>query len=135
MATLQFFPDERRCIMNSSAIEGSSINSSINGSFRDLRNDLQAVARDAEALLKATASVTGEKVEEIRARTQETVRRAYDHLYERNQQVRRFASSTDVYVRDHSWTAIGVAVGVGLLIGLLASSAASRSDQFGDYTR
>jgi ElaB/YqjD/DUF883 family membrane-anchored ribosome-binding protein len=121
--------------MNSSAIEGSSINSSINGSFRDLRNDLQAVARDAEALLKATANVTGEKVEEVRARTQETVRRAYDHLYERNQQMRRLASSTDVYVRDHSWTAIGVAVGVGLLIGLLASGAASRSDQFGDYTR
>jgi ElaB/YqjD/DUF883 family membrane-anchored ribosome-binding protein len=105
-------------------------NGAINSSLNDLRNDLQAVARDAEALLKATASVTGEKVEEVRARTQETVRRAYDHLYERGnqqaQQVRRLASTTDTYVHENSWTAISVAVGVGLLIGLLASSATSR---------
>ena len=101
-------------------------NGAINSSLSDLRNDLQAVARDAEALLKATANVTGEKIEEVRARTQDTVRRAYDHLYERNQQVRRFASSTDSYVRDNSWTAIGVAVGVGLLLGVLASNMTSR---------
>ena len=101
-------------------------NGAINSSLSDLRNDLQAVARDAEALLKATANVTGEKIEEVRSRTQETVRRAYDHLYERNQQMRRFASTTDTYVRDNSWTAIGVAVGVGLLIGVLASNMTSR---------
>jgi ElaB/YqjD/DUF883 family membrane-anchored ribosome-binding protein len=96
-------------------------NGALNTSLKDLRNDLQAVARDAEALLKATADVTGERVDEIRARTQETVRRAYDHLYDRNMQrrVRRFARNADSYVRDNSWSAIGIAVGVGLLIGLI----------------
>jgi ElaB/YqjD/DUF883 family membrane-anchored ribosome-binding protein len=97
-------------------------NGALNASLKDLRSDLQAVARDAEALLKATADVTGERVDEIRARTQETVRRAYDHLYDRNMQkrVRRFARDADSYVRDNSWSAIGVAVGIGVLIGLLA---------------
>jgi ElaB/YqjD/DUF883 family membrane-anchored ribosome-binding protein len=96
-------------------------NGALNTSLKDLRNDLQSVARDAEALLKATADVTGERVDEIRARTQETVRRAYDHLYDRNMQrrVRRLARNADGYVRDNSWSAIGVAVGVGLLIGFL----------------
>jgi ElaB/YqjD/DUF883 family membrane-anchored ribosome-binding protein len=97
-------------------------NGALNTSLKDLRGDLQAVARDAEALLKATADVTGERVDEIRARTQETVKRAYDRLYDRGMQkrVRRIARDADGYVRDNSWTAIGVAVGVGLLIGLLA---------------
>jgi len=96
-------------------------NGAMNTSLKDLRNDLQSVARDAEALLKATAEVTGERVDEIRARTQETVRRAYDHLYDRNVQkrVRRFARDADTYVRDNSWSAIGIAVGLGLLIGLI----------------
>ena len=101
--------------------EAAMKNGALNTSLKDLRNDLQSVARDAEALLKATADVTGERVDEIRARTQETVRRAYDHLYDRNMQrrVRRFARDADSYVRDNSWGAIGIAVGVGLLIGLI----------------
>ena len=104
-------------------------NAAIDSSLKDLRNDLQAVARDAEALLKATAGVTGEKVEEIRARTQETVRRAYDNLYSRgNERARQLATTTDSYVRDNSWKAIGVAAGVGLLIGLLTSGITTSRD-------
>lgn len=97
-------------------------NGALTTSLKDLRGDLQAVARDAEALLRATADVTGERVDEIRTRTQETVKRAYDHLYDRNMQkrVRKLARNADTYVRDNSWTAIGVAIGVGVLIGLLA---------------
>lgn len=96
-------------------------NGALNSSIKDLRSDLQSVARDAEALLKATAEVTGEHVDAIRARTQETVSRAYDNLYDRKMQrrVKRLARDADSYVRDNSWGAIGVAVGVGLLIGLL----------------
>jgi ElaB/YqjD/DUF883 family membrane-anchored ribosome-binding protein len=100
----------------------------LNTSFNDLRNDLQAVARDAEALLKETADVGGERVSEIRTRTEDTLRRAYDHLYERNMQMREFARQTDSYVRDHSWSAIAVAAGVGLLIGLLITRATDRGD-------
>jgi ElaB/YqjD/DUF883 family membrane-anchored ribosome-binding protein len=95
------------------------VNGAVNASLKDLRNDLQAVARDAEALLKATAGATGERVDEIRARTQETVRRAYDHLYAGKQQAQQYASQADTYIRDNSWVAVGVAVGVGLLVGLL----------------
>jgi ElaB/YqjD/DUF883 family membrane-anchored ribosome-binding protein len=111
---VQFFPYRRRFVMNYGAL---------NSSFTDLRNDLQAVARDAEALLKATANVTGEGVGEIRTRTQETVRRAYDHLYSPNKErVRQLARDTDSYVHENSWTVIGAAVGVGLLAGLLLAS-------------
>lgn len=103
-------------------------NEAMNASFSDLRNDLQAVARDAEALLKATADVSGERMGEIRSRTQDTLRRAYDHLYARNLQARQFAREADTYVRDHSWSAIAVAAGVGLLIGLMVTRSTARND-------
>lgn len=98
-----------------------------NGSFdtpiRNLRNDLQSVARDAEALLRATADVANDRVQEARSRTEKTVKQAFDHLYDRRMQrrMRRYARDTDAYVRDHSWGIIGAVAGVALLIGLLAS--------------
>lgn len=97
-----------------------------NGAFdspiRHLRKDLQSVARDAEELLRATADVTNERVQEARARTQKTVRQAFDNLYDRRMQrrVRKYARYTDSYVRDHSWGIIGAVAGVALIVGLLA---------------
>lgn len=97
-----------------------------NGAFdtpmRNLRNDLQNVARDAEALLRATADITNDRVQEARARTEKTVKQAFDHLYDRRmrRRVRRYARHTDEYVRDHSWSIIGAVAGVALLIGLLS---------------
>ena len=96
-----------------------------NGAFqsplRNLRKDLYAVARDAEALLKATADVTNERVQEVRTRTEKTVQAAMDTLSsdELRNRVRRVAESTDDYVRERPWAMIGAAAGVGLLIGLL----------------
>ena len=96
-----------------------------NGAFqsplRNLRKDLYAVARDAEALLKATADVTNDRVQEVRTRTEKTVRAAMDTLSneELSNRVRRVAESTDEYVRDRPWAMIGAAAGIGVLIGLL----------------
>jgi ElaB/YqjD/DUF883 family membrane-anchored ribosome-binding protein len=98
-------------------------NGALREPLQDLRNDLHAVARDAEALLKATANVGGDKVQEARARTQETLQRTFDHLNSRKMQrrVRKLARNTDEYVRDHSWGIIGAIAGVALIVGFLAS--------------
>jgi ElaB/YqjD/DUF883 family membrane-anchored ribosome-binding protein len=97
---------------------GSALNSSIN----DLRKDLHAVARDAEHLLKATAGVAGDRIQEARSQTEATLRHVLDNLNDRHlrKRVRKLARTTDNYVHDHSWGLIGVAAGVGLLIGLLS---------------
>jgi len=97
-----------------------------NGAFetpiRALREDLQSVARDAEELLRATADVSSERVQQARQRTEKTLRQAVDHLYDRRmrRRVRKYALETDAYVRDHSWGIIGAVAGVALLIGVLA---------------
>ena len=51
-------------------------NGALHSPLKNLRKDLYAVARDAEALLKATAEVTNERVQEVRERTEKTVRAA-----------------------------------------------------------
>jgi ElaB/YqjD/DUF883 family membrane-anchored ribosome-binding protein len=97
-------------------------NGALQSPLKSLRKDLHAVARDAEALLRATADVSGDRIQEARERTEQTVRQAFDHLYDRGlqRQMRSAARSTSNYVRDHSWSIIGVAAGVGLLLGLWA---------------
>jgi ElaB/YqjD/DUF883 family membrane-anchored ribosome-binding protein len=88
-----------------------------------LVEDLHAVIRDAEALLKATAAQTGEKIQEARARAQETVRQAKDRLADIEedalQRARALAEDAEVFVRERPWQAIGVAAGIGLVLGLL----------------
>jgi len=95
--------------------------SALQSPIKDLRKDLEAVARDTEALLKATADVASDQIQQARARTQETLRTTFDNLYDRRMQkrVRKLAANTDTYVRDHSWSVIGAAAGVALLVGLL----------------
>ncbi len=96
-------------------------NGALHSPMRNLRNDLRSVARDAEELLRATADVTNDRVQEARTRAQKTVGQALDHLYGQrlNRRMRRYANYTDTYVRDHSWSVIGAVAGVALLIGLL----------------
>jgi ElaB/YqjD/DUF883 family membrane-anchored ribosome-binding protein len=97
-------------------------NGALHSPIRNLRKDLRNVAKDAEELLKATADVTNDRVQEARTRAQKTVSQAMDHLYGQRLQrrMRSYARYTDTYVRDHSWSVIGAVAGVALLIGLLA---------------
>ena len=45
-----------------------------------LYEDLETVVRDAEALLQATAHQTGERIEQVRARTQASLQQARERL-------------------------------------------------------
>ena len=94
-------------------------------SASQLIDDLTAVIKDAESLLRVTAAQTGDKVEEIRARAEETVRNAKARLGEVEEQAleraREFAGDADEYVRSNPWQAVGIAAGIGILIGMLMS--------------
>ncbi|MDR3391472.1 MAG: DUF883 family protein [Sulfuriferula sp.] len=85
--------------------------------------DFKAVVTDAEALLKATASQSGEKLTEVRAKAEESLRIAKARMAEAQEamlaRTKAAAKATDVYVHENPWKAIGIAAGVGLLVGLL----------------
>lgn len=92
-------------------------------SKEQLVNDFKVVVADAEALLKATASHGGEKVAEIRAKTEESLRSAKARIAEAQSVIiaksKEAAKATDEYVHENPWKSMGVAAGVGLVIGLL----------------
>ena len=90
-----------------------------------LLEELQGVVHDAEALLKATAAQTGEKIQEARARTEESLRKIKARLGdvedEALKRARVLAGEAEDYVQTNPWQVIGAAAGIGLLLGLLMS--------------
>lgn len=85
--------------------------------------DLKTVMQDAEALLKATSTLTGEKIQEVRARAEESLRQAKVRLTEVEEEAMRrakeIASAADEYVHENPWQSVGIAAGIGLVVGLL----------------
>lgn len=90
-----------------------------------LVEDLKTVMNDAEALLKATSAQTGEKIQEVRARAEESLRQARVRLTaaeeEALRRARELADVTEEYVRDNPWQSVGIAAGIGLVLGILIS--------------
>lgn len=85
--------------------------------------DLKTVMQDAEALLKATSTLTGEKIQEVRARAEESLRQAQVRLTEVEEEAlrraREIAEAADEYVHENPWQSVGIAAGIGLVLGLL----------------
>lgn len=88
-----------------------------------LMHDMRAVVIDAEELLKATATQTGERIEKVRAKAEGSVRAAREQLLAAGE---KFEVSAKAAVRDvndqahkHPWATAGIAAGVGVLVGLL----------------
>ena len=88
----------------------------MNAPTEKLVGDVKIVMSDIEDLLKATASQTGDKIVEARARAQAAIERARTAAIEHGKVAAR---TTDQYVQDNPWAAVGVSAVVGLLVGLL----------------
>jgi ElaB/YqjD/DUF883 family membrane-anchored ribosome-binding protein len=89
-----------------------------------LMEDLRVVVEDAEALLKATAGQAGDKADTVRQRAAESVKAARERLSELDGEVRMRAReavrTTDRYVHENPWGAIGMAAGIGFILGMLS---------------
>ncbi len=83
--------------------------------------DLRAVVRDAEALLRATEGQAGEKINEVRERVRGTLDDARARIKEAGvdagERTRAAARTADPCVHENPWLVIGVAAGLGYLIG------------------
>jgi ElaB/YqjD/DUF883 family membrane-anchored ribosome-binding protein len=109
--------------MNANVEANGQINGDVNTS--KLVEDLKVVMQDAEALIRATSSQTGEKIQEVRARAEESLRQAKVRLEQMEEEAvkraREVAQATEDYVRENPWQSVGIAAGIGLLVGLLLS--------------
>ena len=87
--------------------------------------DLKTLARDAEDLLKVTASDLSEKAKEARARLAVALEGAKATCAAVQEltvaSAKAAAKRADTVIRDHPYEAIGVAFGIGLLVGVLVT--------------
>lgn len=88
-----------------------------------LVEDFKTVIQDAEELLKATATQTGDKIGAVRARAEENLREARRKLGEMESDLvsrtKAAAKATDQLVHDNPWQSIALAAAVGFLLGML----------------
>ncbi len=87
--------------------------------------DLKTLARDSEALLKATASDLSEKAKVAREHLAAALERAKATCAELQEltvaSAKAAAKGADTAIRDHPYEAIGIAFGIGLLVGVLVT--------------
>lgn len=84
-----------------------------------MSNDMGQLAQEAQALIAATADVTGEKVAEARRRLAaalESGKEIYGRVREKAVEGVKAADQT---VREHPYQSIAIGVGVGAMLGYL----------------
>jgi ElaB/YqjD/DUF883 family membrane-anchored ribosome-binding protein len=86
-----------------------------------VKEDLHALMRDAEELLKATAGDMSEKAKQARTRLSEALEKARGTYRQLEEKTVAAARATDKVIREHPYESIGIAFGVGLLIGVLVA--------------
>lgn len=86
---------------------------------RKLAEDLEALVRDGEALLRAAAQSTEEMTETAKQRAEESLNALRAHLAGVERELQGRAELLDGYVHKHPWRAVAITGGVALLVGLL----------------
>ena len=86
-------------------------------------SDMKVVVSDAEEILRATAGVAGERMDDLRERIGERLRDAKLRIADAEaalvDKTKAAARATDDYVNENPWQAVGIAAGIGLLLGII----------------
>jgi|SRR5689334_21561085 ElaB/YqjD/DUF883 family membrane-anchored ribosome-binding protein len=83
-----------------------------------LMDDFNKMASDAEALLRAMASVPGEKVAALRASVEDVRSTALQKVRDLQGMARERVEAADTYVHENPWPLIGGAALLGFILGV-----------------
>ena len=90
-----------------------------------LVGEFKSIVADAEELVKATASQTGERIAAARAKAEESLKAAKARLAEQESamvaKTRAAAKAADDLVRANPWKALGIVAAAGFVLGILAA--------------
>lgn len=90
-----------------------------NNTFEDLAGNLRGIRADAEALLKAAAEATGDKLDAAGESAIDSLQRVCEHLRSAEDEVSKKARALDRMVRANPWQAIAATGVIAFLLGLL----------------
>ena len=100
--------------------------SNVYAAKQQIADDFNKLVGDTEALLRAMASVPGEKTAALRASVEANLSAAKQRARELQgaayEKTTAAARATDEYVHENAWAAIGIAAAVGFIAGLLVAS-------------
>ena len=95
------------------------------GAASAVSREITNVIADAEDLIKATTSLTGEELVRVREQLAKAVAAARHSIEEMGGAIaegaRKGAATTNAYVHEQPWVAIGAGVATGFLIGFLVA--------------
>lgn len=101
--------------------KNSSMNDPVDA--EQLYEHLQALIRDSDALLKASASYAGDKIDQAKAQAAQSLAAAKERLEDVQQgilgQTREYAQRGDEYVHENPWQSVGFAALAGFVVGAL----------------
>lgn len=83
-----------------------------------ISRDAQNVVNEAQELLKTVRDEGASKLGEIQASVQDGAKAAVATVQDG---AKAAMTTTDTYVRDNPWRAVGIAAAAGALVGFLAS--------------
>jgi ElaB/YqjD/DUF883 family membrane-anchored ribosome-binding protein len=85
--------------------------------------EFQSFVADIEDLIKATTNLTGDDLQRAKAKLNQRINAAKESATEIGETVmnraRKTAETTNTYVHEQPWNAIGASAAVGLLLGYL----------------
>ena len=101
----------------------SSTTSTMGSNASPIARDIQNVVTDAQELLKTVQSEGQTRLTEVKGQVQAKLDNAKQMLGQLGTQVQDSAKqamdTTDTYVRDNPWRAVGISAAVGALVGIL----------------
>lgn len=90
-----------------------------------LITDVKTLMADADDIVKAMASATGEKASELGEKLRVKLRSAKEKMGDVQEvlaeRAKAAARATDDFVHDNPWKSVGIAAAAGFLIGLLVN--------------
>lgn len=93
--------------------------------IKTVRNDMKTLVKDAQDLLREASLSSGEKADELRAKGLALLDTAMEKAHEVQaiaiEKGKAAAHTTDEFVHEHPWKAVGIAAGIGLVVGMLIS--------------
>jgi ElaB/YqjD/DUF883 family membrane-anchored ribosome-binding protein len=101
---------------------GQAIAASADRAASGLAREFQDFIADVEDLAKATSTLTGEELARARAKLGKRVAAAKESVEAIggaiSDQAQSAVKTTDSYVREHPWQAVGIGAALGLLLGV-----------------
>lgn len=108
---------------NSPSSNANSKDTSVAHVTSGVAHEFHSFVADMEDLIKSTTNLTGEELSRAKAKLNQRIAAAKVSVEEMGESIanraRKTAESTNTYVHEQPWTAVGVGAAAGLIVGYL----------------